>query len=392
MAIASLMGGMVLSVNLLPTVQRMPAISMNQIPHPPGCQPLRKLLFLLPGTTKQFFAGGLTAELKTLKIAQRIVEAEVVTYRQKEADTLFLDDVLSDARYRDCLFVVSWGFDVPKLIRRIGNRPTLYHAHSAGYGFALPARIPIMTVSRNTMSYWGEKALGSLIYHLPNEISPAFENRCQPRDIDVLVQSRKSSEYLMQKLVPHLQARCKVVVLDSYVEDLVGLFNRATVYLYDSAEYWGRYGLTEGFGLPPMEAMACGCTVFSSVNHALADYLDPGFNSYKIAGHSTGYDAQRILKVISDRSSQPGQQTDAALPVPVVPGSAVDASIDFFAPYRPAQIEERLRVILQEVNAFFDYQYQAQVESDIPQLTRQRVFYLTLKRVVSKLKSKLRRD
>ncbi|MEM6450121.1 MAG: glycosyltransferase [Cyanobacteria bacterium P01_D01_bin.105] len=351
---------------------------MNQHPdkHPgqPLDRQLRKLLFLLPGTTQKFFAGGLTAELKTLKIAQRIVDAEVVTYRQKEADTLFLEDVLSDAVYQNCIFVVSWGFDVPKLIRRIGDRPTLYHAHSAGYRFSLPARIPIMTVSRNTMSYWGEKALGSLIYYLPNEISPAFENRHQPRDIDVLVQARKSSEHLMQKLVPHLQQRCNVVVLDSYVEDLVGLFNRAKVYLYDSAEYWGRYGLTEGFGLPPMEAMACGCTVFSSVNHALADYLDPGFNCHKIAGHSTAYDAQRILSVISDRASS---------------SPSLTSPLNFDA-YRPAQIEQRLRVILQEVNAFFDYQHQTQAESDISPLTRQRILSLTLKRVISKVKHRLK--
>ncbi|MGB3299928.1 MAG: glycosyltransferase, partial [Phormidesmis sp.] len=261
---------------------------------------MRKLLFLLPGTTKAFFAGGLTAELNTLRLAQQICEAAVVTYRQREKDTLFLDDVLKDSRYQSCIFVISWGFEVPKLIKRIGDRPTIYHAHSAGYGFSLPARVPIIAVSRNTMSYWGEKALSSLIYYLPNEISPAFENRQLARDVDVLVQVRKSSEYLLQQLVPALQQRCNVVVLDSYVEDLIGLFNRSKVYLYDSAEYWGRFGLTEGFGLPPMEAMACGCEVFSSVNHALADYLDPGFNCQKIAGFATGYDVQRILQTIEN--------------------------------------------------------------------------------------------
>jgi glycosyltransferase involved in cell wall biosynthesis len=339
---------------------------------------MRKLLFLLPGTTKAFFAGGLTAELNTLRIAERICKAAVVTYRQREKDTLFLDDVLKDSQSQNSIFVVSWGFDVPKLIRRLGDRPTLYHAHSTGYGFTLPARIPIMTVSRNSMGYWGEKALSSLIYHLPNEISPAFENRQMPRDIDVLVQARKSSEYLLQKLVPALQKQCKVVVLDSYVEDLVGLFNRSKVYLYDSAEYWGRFGLSEGFGLPPMEAMACGCQVFSSVNHALADYLDPGFNCQKIAGYATGYDLQRIVQTTENWHLQP----------PLPP--------EFLAPYRPAQIEQRLRVILQDINLFFDYQSpmhsakQIPVKSDIPQLTRQRIAYLSAQRVFNKVVSKLK--
>ncbi|MEN8443928.1 MAG: glycosyltransferase family 1 protein, partial [Cyanobacteria bacterium J06555_13] len=64
---------------------------------------MRKLLFLLPGTTKQFFAGGLTAELNTLRLAQQICEAQAVTYRQREKDTPFLEDVLADGRYQDCI-------------------------------------------------------------------------------------------------------------------------------------------------------------------------------------------------------------------------------------------------------------------------------------------------
>lgn len=334
-------------------------------------RPMRKLLFLLPGTTQKFFAGGLTAELQTLKLAQQICDAEVVTYRQREKDTLFVDDVLQDRSVNgpnQTIFVVSWGFDVPKLLKKIGDRPTIYHAHSSGYGFRVPARVPIITVSKNTMGYWGEKALGSLIYHLPNALSPDFENRHLPRDVDVLVQSRKSSEYLLQQLVPALQKRCNVVLLDSYVDDLIGLFNRSKLYLYDSAEYWGRYRLTEGFGLPPLEALACGCQVFSSVNHALADYLDPGFNSHKISGYATGYDVQRILHAL---------ETWDATPAP---------SADFFEPYRSASLAPRLRTILTEINTFFDYQ--TKQSSDVPALTRWRIAQLTFKRVLSKLKQK----
>jgi hypothetical protein len=330
---------------------------------------MRKLLFLLPGTTQRFFAGGLTAELNTLRLAQQICSAEVVTYRQREENTLFLDDLLSAPLDPDCIFVVSWGFDVPKLLKRLGDRPTIYHAHSTGYRFSIPPRVPILAVSNNTMGYWGEKALGSLIYHLPNEISPAFENRLEPRDIDVLVQTRKSSEYLLQQLLPALKENCNVVVLDSYVEDLVGLFNRTKVYLYDSAEYWGRYRLSEGFGLPPMEALACGTQVFSSVNHALSDYLDPGFNCHKIAGYSTRYDTRRILEVI--------EKWERFTPVPD----------SFFAPYRNENLVSRLETILIEVNTFFDHVSASQPDasSDIPQLTRSRIAWLSIKRIVAKL-------
>ena len=328
---------------------------------------MRKLLFLLPGTTERFFAGGLTAELNTLKLAQQICEAEIVTYRQRERNTLFLDDLLLAPIDHSGIFVVSWGFDVPKLLKRLGDRPTIYHAHSTGYGFVVPPRVPILAVSNNTMGYWGEKALGSLIYLLPNEISPAFENRQIPRDIDVLVQTRKSSEYLLNQLLPALKKRCHVVVLDSYVDDLIGLFNRTKIYLYDTAEYWGRYRLSEGFGLPPMEALACGCQVFSSVNHALSDYLDPGFNCQKIAGYSTSYDTHRILEAIS--------RWESVTPVPD----------SFFAPYRRENLVPKLAAILTEINAFFDYQ-SAVSTSDIPQLTRWRITQLNVKRILSKIK------
>ncbi|MGD1895788.1 MAG: glycosyltransferase [Phormidesmis sp.] len=332
---------------------------------------MRKLLYLLPGTTKRFFTGGLTAELKTLKLAQQICEADVVTYRQREQDTPFLDEVLVDSRYQDCIFVLSWGFDVPKLFKRIGDRPTIYHAHSTGYGFRVPPRVPIITVSRNSMGYWGEKALSSLIYYLPNEISPAFENQHLTRDIDVLVQARKSSEYLLKQLVPALQPQCNVVVQDSYVDDLIGLFNRSKIYLYDTAEYWGRYHLTEGFGLPPMEALACGMQVFSSVNHALADYLDPGFNCHNISFYATGYDVQRILNVLNSWENQ------------------TELPADFLAPYTAQQLIPRLQTILQEVNHFFDYQQTA--ASDVPQLTVRRRLSLNAKRILHKVKAKIKK-
>ena len=99
-----------------------------------------------------------------------------------------------------------------------------------------------------------------------------------------------------------------------------------------------------------MEAIACGVQIFSSVNHALADYLDPGFNAQKISGYATGYDVQRILQAVEshDRYQEP--------------------SADFFLPYRSEQLTPRLRVILEDINAFFDYQRTA--PTDIPQLTR----------------------
>jgi glycosyltransferase involved in cell wall biosynthesis len=305
---------------------------------------MRKLYFLVPGTTKKFGGGGLWAELKVLQLAQQICSAEIVTYRQREESSLFLADLLKSDNLNDCIFVVSWGFDVPKLIKKLQPLPIIYHAHSAGYGFDLPANIPIIAVSRNTMGYWGQKSPNSLIYYLPNQIDPAFTNFNQPRDIDVLAQTRKSSQYLLKQLIPALQQHCQVKVLDGYVEDLVGLFNRTKIYLYDSAEYWAVNGVTEGFGLPPLEALACGCQVFSSVNSALSDYLDPSFNCYKIAGYSLEFDLNRIVSVLNSSEN-------------------IQLSESFFEQYKAENLIDRLEVILKEINVFFDHyqNYQTQI-------------------------------
>jgi len=84
------------------------------------------------------------------------------------------------------------------------------------------------------------------------------------------------------------------------VDDLVDLFNSASVYLYDSADYWRGRGVSEGFGLPPLEALACGCVVFSSLNHALADTLDPGRIGHQIGCGSLESDGERIAAAVAD--------------------------------------------------------------------------------------------
>ncbi|MEL6136303.1 MAG: glycosyltransferase family 1 protein, partial [Cyanobacteria bacterium J06628_6] len=114
--------------------------------------------------------------------------------------------------------------------------------------------------------------------------------------------------------------------------------------------------------------LACGCQVFSSVNHALADYLDPGFNCQKIAGYATAYDYQRIA--IALQQWQPNGLTE-----------------DFFRPYRTQQLVPRLHTILEEVNQFFDYR-QAH-PSDIAGLSPMRQVYLQWQRLQTKVRAKL---
>ena len=262
---------------------------------------------LVPGTGTRFRCGGLSVALQTARLLSRLRPTQLVTYRQRQSDHQFLDDLLQqDEGPEDVLWLVSWGFDVPLLLRRLKGRPVIYQAHSSGYGFDLPAGVPVLAVSRNTMGYWGDRAPRNPLFFLPNALEPQWFERgarhlaLDSRSIDVLVQRRKSSDYVLSQLVPALKARgLRVEVQDGWVDDLVGLFNSAKVYLYDSADHWRAAGVSEGFGLPPLEAMACGCVVFSSLNHALADTLTPGEIGHQIGCGSLDHDVTRIAAAVA---------------------------------------------------------------------------------------------
>ena len=266
---------------------------------------IARIRFLVPGTSSRFRCGGLSVEVQTARLLAGLRPTELVTYRERSPDHLFLEDCLQhEAVDPSVLWVVSWGFDVPALIRRLRGHRTVYHAHSSGYGFSLPAGVPVLAVSRNTLGYWGNRAPRNPLLLVSNALDGQWLRRgdrhgTAGRPIDVLVQARKSSPYVQQQLVPALrEAGLTVQVQAGWVDDLVDLFNRSSVYLYDSAEYWRGRGVTEGFGLPPLEALACGCVVFSSLNHALADHGVPGRTLHQIGCGRLGFDLERIAAAV----------------------------------------------------------------------------------------------
>nr|YP_002049125.1 hypothetical protein PCC_0477 [Paulinella chromatophora]ACB42915.1 hypothetical protein PCC_0477 [Paulinella chromatophora] len=272
--------------------------------------------FLVPGTTGKFRCGGLLVELQANRLVNTFAQAEIVTYRQREQGKYFFRDLLDQQISNiNFLWIVSWGFDVPALIRQLEGCPVAYHAHSSGYGFDLPLGIPILAVSRNTLGYWGSRASKNPIFFVPNAIELHWlrqniklmlyekikKKSLIERSIDVLVQKRKGSEYILKELVPLLRAQgLKVKIQEEWVENLVDLFGNAKIYLYDSSDYWYSLGITEGFGLPPLEAMACGCVVFSSLNSALADTIDPGYSGHQINCGTLGGDVSRIVSAVAN--------------------------------------------------------------------------------------------
>ena len=318
---------------------------------------MRSLRFLVPGTSGRYRCGGLLVEQQTARLLAELVPTALVTYRQREPGLPFLADLLqAEPRGRAeayrALWIVSWGFDVPRQLRALRGRPMAYHAHSSGYGFLLPPGVPVLAVSRNTLGYWGQWASRNPLFLVPNALEERWLARgdrphnlsAEPaaggRSIDVLVQRRKSSAYVLEQLVPALRGRgLRVVVQDGWVDDLVGLFNSATVVLYDSADHWRCSGVTEGFGLPPLEALACGCVLFSSFNHALADTLDPGVTAHQIGAGTLAADVERIAAAVADPA--------AWLPSP----RRLEELLEEFTEPR---LRERWRQALTAINAHLD--------------------------------------
>jgi glycosyltransferase involved in cell wall biosynthesis len=79
-------------------------------------------------------------------------------------------------------------------------------------------------------------------------------------------------------------------------EDLPSLYSGADAFAFPS--------LYEGFGLPPLEAMACGCPVITSKLSSMPEVC--GDAAYYIDPHSTESIKDGIIKVLTDRDLREG--------------------------------------------------------------------------------------
>ncbi|WP_429277491.1 glycosyltransferase [Novosphingobium gossypii] len=289
--------------------------------------------------------------MRFMVACSEIRQVNAAYYGERIAGKTHLDDLLTSCahfrnqRVDEPIFVIHWGPDIPNLLARLAGCDVIYVAHSTGWGMALPPQVPILCVSRHTMAYWGRHAPNSYIALMPNIVDVDVLADAPQRDIDVLIQARKSSQYLLHRLAPALQDRCNVTILDGWVDDLRAWFRRSKVYLYDSLEHWADVGASEGFGLPPLEAMGQGCIVFSSVNDALSDYLDPGLNCRKIRVHSLTWDVEAILRAVTD-------------------GVPISADMSWFAQYSIEGITSRWQSTLDDLELFFSHTAIAEPDID----------------------------
>jgi glycosyltransferase involved in cell wall biosynthesis len=75
---------------------------------------------------------------------------------------------------------------------------------------------------------------------------------------------------------------------------------RELVHLYSSAGVFAFPSFYEGFGLPPLEAMACGCPVIVSSSGALPESV--GEAGFYVDPHNPGSIADGIVRVLQDQS------------------------------------------------------------------------------------------
>ncbi len=271
---------------------------------------------VLPGLGGAWTAGGLLIARRAAELLDHHRPTDVVLSVDPEPGFASLDESLVSARADD-VFLVTWGPHVHDLVERLAGRRVVYYAQSGGWGLRLPPTVPVLALSRSLMAYWMERAPYQPINLLPPVLDEGCVDPGTERDIDVLVVARKSTSYLRDHLVPALAERCRLHLQEAFIErrELVALYQRSKVYLYSSGPAWesrwpdvGTW--VEGFGFQPLEALACGCTVFSNLHGGLSDYIEPDVNAFKLGTHSLEFDRDRVLTAV-DGFPMAGGDADA---------------------------------------------------------------------------------
>ena len=276
---------------------------------------LLKFAICLPRVRHPVDAGG--GFINMVRLAELLAphaEAHLVSYREREDDIWYLPDVEERLITEQYILVLTWGGDVIAQITNYhGRLPIVYYHQGIDFGIQLPPDIPILCLSKWLLAHAQEHWPANPEIYLPPVLTPDCRNLGLAREIDVLVVRRKLPAYIFEHLVPILEQHCQVSVITDFIsrDELFQRFNRTKVYLYayapqrtDAARTGWR--LMEGFGMQPLEAMACGCTVFSNLRGGLADYIEPGVHGYRLECHSPAWDARQILQALQ-RYPEAGQ-------------------------------------------------------------------------------------
>lgn len=272
------------------------------------------IYFLVPGLSEKFRTGGLLVINDIAQIFEKIpgIKTQFITTHEKHPSALVQKDFFSTL-HASRLFIVSWGplvSDHIKLIRKnIPDAKIIYYAQSFGWGIKIPPRIPIVCVSRFVMSQWALYAPENFITHIPPPLNLVFclpDPQTEKRDIDILVHTRKQNDYCLKKLLPALHAsRFTLHEINNWIpqEEFAKLLKRTKIFLYitelHKAGFFRRLP-GEGFGLPALEALACGCLVGSNLLGGVTDFLTPSENCVKLQNGGLDFDLLQIKNAIEN--------------------------------------------------------------------------------------------
>lgn len=272
--------------------------------------------FFIPGLSEKYRTGGLLViqALAALFKEKLKYKCHFVTTHESHPDALSPEKAFTVAKKSSVptCFIVTWGPLVEKhntLIQKsLPDARILYYAQSFGWNIHVPKGISIICVSRFVMAQFALHSPEHFIGFIPPTLNPIFniKKSQQKRDIDILIHKRKQNRYCLEKLLPALEReKLHIKIVEDWIsqEEFAALLNRTKIFLYITALHkagWFRRLPGEGFGLPALEAVACGAMVGSNLLGGVTDFLTPGENCIKLQTGNLQFDIQQIKKAVEN--------------------------------------------------------------------------------------------
>lgn len=266
-------------------------------------------MIFVPGLSDKFRSGGLMVIQDVARMLKNTgVDVQFVATHEYSENAMHVSTF--NNLPQPSFYLVTWGPLVAEHITLIRSRDPkariFYYAQSFGWGVRVPHDVPIICVSRYVMAQWALHSPEHQLYYIPPPLDPIFKFSDTERNIDILIHMRKQNDYCVKKLLPTLQtASYKLQIIHSWIpqEEFAAFLRRSKIFLYLTGTH--RAGLfrqlpAEGFGLPALEAAACGTLVGSNLLGGVTDFLTPGENCIKLQTGDLDFDLRQICGALKN--------------------------------------------------------------------------------------------